>query len=152
MSRTIRLEKEGTPGEVRSIQGERFDSAKSSRLVACVVLLPEDAEPIRALLQKLTLPDSEFFRNGVSANSQEPGQQPDMDSWLGHSEAAAYLGISTSTLYHYSCRAQIERRKLAGRLEYRRSALDEFKRVHTLPASCPSIRARIIPSAHSSGK
>jgi excisionase family DNA binding protein len=74
------------------------------------------------------------------------------DSWLDHSEAAAYLGVSKSTLYHYSSSEQIERRKLGGRLEYRRSALDKFKEAHTLPASCYSTSARIIASAHSSGK
>jgi excisionase family DNA binding protein len=74
------------------------------------------------------------------------------DSWLGHSEAAAYLGVSKSTLYHYSCHEQIERRKFGGRLEYRRSALDKFKEDHTQPANCSSSSARIIASAHSSGK
>jgi predicted DNA-binding transcriptional regulator AlpA len=74
------------------------------------------------------------------------------DSWLGHSEAAAYLGVSKSTLYHYSCHERIVRRKLGGRLEYRRSALDKFKEDHTLPANCRSSFARIIVSAHSSGK
>ncbi|MGH7743872.1 MAG: helix-turn-helix domain-containing protein [Candidatus Dormibacteria bacterium] len=74
------------------------------------------------------------------------------DSWLGHSGAAAYLGVSKSTLYHYSCHEEIERRKLGGRLEYRRSALDKFKEAHTFPASCRSTSARIIAPAHSSGK
>jgi hypothetical protein len=74
------------------------------------------------------------------------------DAWLRHSEAATYLGVSKSTLYHYSSGEQIERRKLAGRLEYRRSALDHFKQAHTLPASCRAASARIIASAHSSGK
>jgi predicted DNA-binding transcriptional regulator AlpA len=74
------------------------------------------------------------------------------DPWLRHSEAAAYLGVSESTLYHYSSGEQIERRKLGGRLEYRRSALDHFKQAHTLPASCRAASARIIASAHSSGK
>jgi hypothetical protein len=63
--------------------------------------------------------------------------------------------VSKSTLYHYSSGEQIERRKLGGRLEYRRSALDHFKRAHTahtLPASCRAASARIIASAHSSGK
>jgi predicted DNA-binding transcriptional regulator AlpA len=74
------------------------------------------------------------------------------DAWLRHSDAAAYLGVSRSTLYHYSSGEQIERRKLGGRLEYRRSELDHFKQAHTLPASCRAASARIIASAHSSGK
>jgi predicted DNA-binding transcriptional regulator AlpA len=74
------------------------------------------------------------------------------DPWLRHSEAATYLGVSESTLYHYSSGEQIERRKLGGRLEYRRSALDHFKQAHTLPASRRAASARIIASAHSSGK
>ena len=151
MSRTIQLGNEGALGQGRSVQGDRSENAKPPRVVACLLLLPEDSEPIHTLLQKLAPRDPESH-NGIATDSQESGLSADVDCWLEHSEAAAYLGVSTSTLYHYSSRNQIERRKLGGRLEYRRSALDEFKRAHTLPASCHPASARIIPSAHSSGK
>src|SRR5260370_37494894 len=52
------------------------------------------------------------------------------DAWLRHSEAAAYLGVAKSTLYHYSSGEQVERRKLGGLLEYRRSALDHVQLAH----------------------
>jgi excisionase family DNA binding protein len=74
------------------------------------------------------------------------------DSWLNHSEAAKYLGVSKSTLYHYSNQEQIERLKLGGRLEYRRFALDKFKEAHTLPPRPHFQRRGIITSAHFSGK
>lgn len=151
MSRETQSEKKAVLGHVRSIEAERSNGS-ASRLVACVLLLPEDAEPILSVLRKLAYPNGEFTPNGVSTDSQDLRIAADGDSWLGHPQAAAYLGISTSTLYHYSSRNEIERRKIAGRLEYRRSALDEFKRAHTLRASSPSIPARIISPAHSSGK
>ena len=153
MSRTIQFESEaGESAQGRSVQGNCSENAKRPRLVAFLLLSPEDSEPILKLLQKLAMRDPELSPNEVTIDTGEPVLSTDVDSWLGHSEAAAYLGVSTSTLYHYSCHNQIERRKLGGRLEYRRSVLDEFKRAHTLPASCHSTSARIIPSAHSSGK
>lgn len=151
MSRTIQFGNEAAPCEDRSVQGHRSENAKPARLVACFLLVPEDSEPIVALLQKLARRDTESPHE-TAIDSQESRIPADLDSWLNHSEAAAYLGVSTSTLYHYSSHSRIERRKLGGRLEYRRSALDEFKRAHTLPASCHPTSARIISSAHSSGK
>lgn len=153
MSRTIQFENE--PRE--SINGSSVprshpEKEKAPKFVACLLLLPEDAEQILKIFQKLAVRDPELSPSGVTTDVQEPNVSADMDHWLGHSEAAAYLGISTSTLYHYSCQEQIERRKLGGRLEYRRSALDRFKEAHTLPASRHSTSARIIASAHSSGK
>lgn len=121
-------------------------------LVACVVFQTHAPEH---LIQKI--------REAITALAAQPSACPitpevtslrpaPEDPWLGHSEAACYLGVSESTLYHYSSGEQIERRKLGGRLEYRRSALDHFKQAHTLPANCRAASARIIASAHSSGK
>jgi predicted DNA-binding transcriptional regulator AlpA len=121
-------------------------------LVACVVFQTHAPEH---LIQKI--------REAITALAAQTSACPIIpeitslrsvseDPWLRHSEAAAYLGVSESTLYHYSSGEQIERRKLGGRLEYRRSALDHFKQAHTLPASCRAASARIIASAHSSGK
>lgn len=153
MSRTIQFENEARESaHGNSVQGSRSEEAKAARLVVCLLLLSEDSEPILQLLQKFAMRDPELSPQKVTTDTGETVPSTAMDSWLGHSEAAAYLGVSTSTLYHYSCHEQIERRKLGGRLEYRRSVLDEFKRAHTLPASCHSTSARIIPSAHSSGK
>jgi len=121
-------------------------------LVACVVFQTHAPEH---LIQKI--------REAITALAAQTSACPitpevtslrsvSEDPWLSHSEAAAYLGVSKSTLYHYSCHEQIERRKLGGRLEYRRSALDKFKEDHTQPASCRASSARIIASAHSSGE
>jgi excisionase family DNA binding protein len=151
MSRTIQFGDEAAPYQDRSVQGHCSENAKPARLVACLLLVPEDSEPILTLLQKLA-PHAAEPHNGIATGTRESEVSADADIWLDHSEAAAYLGVSTSTLYHYSSHNRIERRKLGGRLEYRRSALDEFKRAHTLPASCHPASARIISSAHSSGK
>ncbi|HKV62210.1 MAG TPA: helix-turn-helix domain-containing protein [Candidatus Acidoferrum sp.] len=121
-------------------------------LVACVVFQTQSPEH---LVQKI--------REAVTALAASTPACPVIpeitslpsvseDTWLRHSEAASYLGVSKSTLYHYSSGEQIERRKFGGRLEYRRSALDHFKQAHTLPAGCRAASARIIASAHSSGK
>jgi predicted DNA-binding transcriptional regulator AlpA len=101
----------------------------------------------RKLLGKGHATARSFLRNGLVYHLFSR-----RDTWLRHSEAASYLGVSKSTLYHYSSGEQIERRKFGGRLEYRRSALDHFKQAHTLPAGCRAASARIIASAHSSGK
>ena len=132
----------------RDTQDDPHNTATTPRLVACLLLLPEDADAILSFLRGLAVSGRAFPSDeGTNENSvlRQPACQ---DSWLGHSEAAAYLRVSKSTLHHYSCHEQIERRKLCGRLEYRRSTLDKFKEDHTQPASS----ARIIGSAHSSGK
>jgi len=156
MNRTIPFTTEGMESRGsehgRSTEGDLRDNAAAPRLVACLLLVPEDVHAILSFLQKLAVggrdrsPDIPTFDGNASMQSTPE------DSWLRHSEAAAYLGVSKSTLYHYSSGEQIERRKLGGRLEYRRSALDKFKEDHTQPASCRSSSARIIASAHSSGK
>ena len=155
MNRTMPFTTEGKESagseHGRSAQGDLRDNAAAPRLIACLLLVPEDAHAILTFLQKLAVSGDRSPDRATSEGNTFGQSAPD-DSWLGHSEAAAYLGVSESTLYHYSSDEQIERRKLAGRLEYRRSALDDFKQAHTLPASCRAASARIIASAHSSGK
>jgi len=136
----------------RSTQGDPRDNVAAPRLVACLLLVPEDAHAILSFLQKLAVSGRDRSPDRPAIDGNTSMQSAPEDSWLRHSEAAAYLGVSKSTLYHYSSGEQIERRKLGGRLEYRRSALDHFKQAHTLPASCRAASALIIASAHSSGK
>jgi Helix-turn-helix domain len=136
----------------RDTQDDPHNTAITPRLVACLLLLPEDAEAILSFLRGLAVNGRAFPSDKTTNENSVLSQSACQDAWLGHSEAAAYLGVSKSTLYHYSCHAQIERRKLCGRLEYRRSALDKFKEDHTQPADCRSSSARIIGSAHSAGK
>jgi predicted DNA-binding transcriptional regulator AlpA len=155
MNRAIRfateLKASADSEPTRSAQDNLHNTASTPRLVACLLLLPEDAEAILSFLRRLAVNGCDF-PSAKASNGGALMQAAFEDSWLGHSEAAAYLGVSKSTLYHYSCHEQIERRKLGGRLEYRRSALDKFKEDHTQPANCSSSSARIIASAHSSGK
>jgi len=136
----------------RSTQDNLDNTPNTPKLVACLLLLPEDAEAILDFLRRLAVNGRDFPSDKATSEDSVLMRSACEDSWLGHSEAAAYLGVSKSTLYHYSCHEQIERRKLGGRLEYRRSALDKFKEDRTQPASCRSSSARIIASAHSSGK
>ena len=84
--------------------------------------------------------------------SRGDSEKPTDDPWLRHTEAADYLGISKSTLYQYVCQGKIECRKLAGRLEYRRSTLDQFKDRQIRPAHQSSPQRSIIPTALGSGK
>jgi len=122
----------------------------SSQVLACLLILPSDAEPIVSLLKDLAAsspcPSPFPFISGPASPKAID------DPWLKHAEAADYLGISKSTLYQYACQQKIECRKLAGRLEYRRSTLDQFKDRQTRPAHRWFSQAGIIPTALGSGK
>lgn len=84
-------------------------------------------------------------RAGMSTNRAE-------DQWLNLNHAAEFIGVSTSTLYKYASHGRIEFRKLAGRLQFRRSVLEGFmeKQVHPARTS-PQLRS-IISAALGSGK
>jgi excisionase family DNA binding protein len=74
------------------------------------------------------------------------------DPWLALGDAAQHLGISTSTLYKYASQGKIESRKLAGRLQFRRSALDRFMEEKVRPARHVTRPRSIIAAALGSGK
>jgi excisionase family DNA binding protein len=144
-------ERQGTKEET-ALDG-RIDRARERpRLLACLLILPSDAEPIVSLLEQL------------AANSQTPPPFPSLldrepscavgteDRWLEHTDAAKYLGISKSTLYRYVSQQRIECRKIAGRLEYRQSALERLQKEQIRPARLSHWASGIIPSAFSSGK
>jgi excisionase family DNA binding protein len=128
------------------------EGSHTSRLVACLLLVPSDAEPLLSLLEQL------------AATSQSPiplpselGSAPHVpasasDRWLEHTEAAKCLGVSKSTLYRYASQSRIEYRKIAGRLEYRQSVLEKHKQAQVRPARFPLSDGGIIRSALSSGK
>lgn len=123
-----------------------------SSIVACVVFQTRDPE---ALIQSLRQAVAAVVDPGLSASAiaAPPVSQKDPeDSWLKHPQAAEYLGVSQSTLYQYACHQKIECRKLAGRLEYRRSTLDRFKDLRVRPANGWHSPRSIIPSALGSGK
>ena len=122
-----------------------------STVVACVVFQTRDPEHLLELLREaLTgiadpVPETSAILPTVAPCSTS-------DPWLKHPEAAEYLGIAASTLYRYACQQRIESRKLGGRLEYRRSALDKFKDLQIRPANRWPPRGGIIPAALGSGK
>src|SRR5438876_993040 len=120
--------------------------------LACIFLLLEDATPILDFLRTLT--SSAAFQNPINiqlAGTPHTSREPD-DSWLEHSAAAHYLGISRSTLYRYAEQGRIESRKLGNRLEYRRSTLDNYKNQNIRPARSSVHMHCIIPAAPVSGK
>lgn len=128
------------------------DVVQRTRLVACLLLVPSDAEPIVTLLEQLAagsripVPFPPFLDSGRDAAAEHE------DRWLEHAEAAKCLGVSKSTLYRYVCQGRIECRKIAGRLEYRQSALEKLLREQTRPARLSHHAGGIIPPALSSGK
>ena len=120
-------------------------------LVACILLLPKDAAPILALLKHANTNAGSYGATqppGVHALPLAPSQG---DQWLGHSEAADYLGVAKSTLYRFVCEERIETRKMGGRLEYRRTTLDQFKEQQVRPARRSRTRG-IMPPTLGSGK
>jgi len=66
--------------------------------------------------------------------------------------AAGLRVASKSTLYQYACQRKIECRKLGGRLEYRRSTLDQFKDLQVRRTHEWFPRKSIIAMALGSGK
>jgi excisionase family DNA binding protein len=147
----VRDEQEQASAELTPT-GKTDDAAHRTRLVACLLLVPSDAEPLVALLEQLAassqipIPFPSFSDSGRHA-AGAPG-----DRWLEHAEAAKCLNISKSTLYRYVSQQRIECRKIAGRLEYRQSSLEKLKNEQTRPARLSHRAGGIIPSAFSSGK
>jgi predicted DNA-binding transcriptional regulator AlpA len=132
--------------------GKADGASQHTRLVACLLLVPSDAEPIVALLEQLAA--SSRIPTPLPPLS-EPGPHAAAgteDRWLEHIEAAKCLGVSKSTLYRYACQRRIEYRKIAGRLEYRQSALERLMREQTRPARLSHDAGGIILPALRSGK
>lgn len=95
-------------------------------LIACIFLSPEDGRPILNLLRGLAENSRSSSLLEEVANKFSPSGAT-ADCWMGHPEAAAFLGLSPSTLYRYACQRRLEYRKLGGRLQYRESELERFK-------------------------
>jgi predicted DNA-binding transcriptional regulator AlpA len=128
----------------------QLDPREPPQLLACLLILPSDAEPIVSLLRNLaaSLPCTAPLPSVGEADYRTATADP----WLKHEQAAHYLGISKSTLYQYASREKIECRKLGGRLEYLRSTLDRFKDQQIRPARRCLMQGSIIPTALGSGK
>lgn len=126
--------------------------ASDPTLVACVVFETQDPEQLVELLRQALTGISDQARPRSPETASVSLARTPQDLWLKHGEAAEYLGVSKSTLYQYACQQKIECRKLAGRLEYRRSTLDQFKDRQIRPAHRWFPRQGIIPPALGSGK
>ncbi len=148
MNRTTEIHSQGLENECQNQKLPRQHSANGDgpRLVACVLLLPEDAEVLAGLLCNLATNSNASRDLDTLARSDHFPRPEPLDSWLPHVEAAKFLGVSISTLYRYACQKRIEARKLGGRLEYRRSTLDKFKNQQIRPAQCSRARGIITPT------
>lgn len=121
-------------------------------VVACVVFQTQDPEQLVELLRQALTGIPDQVRPQPPDTASLSLERSPQDFWLKHAEAAEYLGVSKSTLYQYACQQKIECRKLAGRLEYRRSTLDQFKDRQIRPAHPWFAKRGIIPPALGSGK
>ena len=121
-------------------------------LVACVVFRTRDPEQLVELLREAMAGIAAPAPAVPVATPMSKPQAASEYSWLRHTEAAAYLGVSKSTLYRYACQQKIECRKLGGRLEYRRSTLNQFKDRQIRPARRVFPQRGIISAALGSGK
>lgn len=118
------------------------------RLVVSInVSLPEDFQA--ALLGAIG--SAAHPPTGSHEKADEPMSRTE-DPWLDLSHAAEFIGVSISTLYKYASHGKIEFRKLAGRLQFRRSVLEGFMEKQVHPArNSPQLRS-IISAALGSGK
>ena len=148
MNRTTEIHSQGleNEGQNQKLRQQHSANGDGPRLVACVLLLPEDTEVLTSLLCNLAT-NSHVSQdlNALAKPDRFLGPDPS-DSWLPHVEAAKFLGVSISTLYRYACQKRIEARKLGGRLECRRSTLDKFKNQQIRPAQCSRGRGIITPA------
>ena len=105
----------------------------SAAVVACLVLLSKQVETLISVLQEFLSSAEGFAPTNLSTLAIAP-REDSTAVWLTHPEAARCLGISTTTLYRYVEQERIEFRKIGNRLEYRRSALEQFKDHNIRPA------------------
>ena len=119
-------------------------------VVVCVLVVPEGTELTLNALRDVV--SREVFQQGTAPAPKAGMSSPPTDSWLTHSAAAEYLGVSPSTLYRYAEHRAIESRKLWGRLQYRVSSLDKFQEQHIRRAHRSLTEGGILSTAPSSGK
>jgi len=104
----------------------------SRSIVALFILSPEKAERLISVLKELLCGAEGLNPMGLTTLPITTNADTST-AWLTHPEAARFLGISTATLYRYAEQERIEFRKIGNRLEYRRSALDQFKEQQIRP-------------------
>ena len=111
-----------------------------------VTLASESQRNLLSALTTVARPDA--LPSPLAVAPIPPGQ----GAWLALKDAAQYIGVSTSTLYKYASQRRIESRKLAGRLQFRRSLLDRFIAEQVRPARPEAATQGIIQPALGSGK
>jgi len=148
LGRHQRLEKK----QETALEGRTHETPGRSKLLACLLIVPSDAESIVALLEQLAASSQAPIAFPSLLDREPNGVAGTEDHWLEHADAAKCLGISKSTLYRYVCQQRIECRKIAGRLEYRQSALERLKKEQIRPARSSHLAGGILTSALSSGK
>jgi len=121
-------------------------------VLACVVFETRDPKQLVQVLEQALTGIAAHSPAARSAPPLVPLQKDSDDPWFKHAAAAEYLGISKSTLYRYACQQRIECRKLGGRLEFRRSTLDQFKNRQIRPAHRWVSGQSIMSAALGSGK
>jgi excisionase family DNA binding protein len=137
-------------GNGRDPTGKR--SVGDPTVVACVVFQTRDPEELVQMLRQALTGIADQVPAVPPGSPAPPLQRDSEDPWFKHAEAAEYLGISKSTLYQYTCQRKIEFRKLGGRLEYRRSTLDQFKDQQISPSRQWFSQRSIMAAALGSGK
>jgi excisionase family DNA binding protein len=121
-------------------------------MVACFILMPQQAESLISLLKDLASGATDITQIASIPFAFIPDSKESVEAWLSHADAARYLGISKSTLYRHAEQGQLESRKFCGRLQYRASTLERFKNQHLRSARRSSRDGAIIGSAPTSGK
>jgi excisionase family DNA binding protein len=125
---------------------EKLEVSNNQILLACILLVPKDAAPLLALLAQVNGDFGSPVTGQIADVRTMNSPRRQSESWLGHPEAADYLGVSKSTLYRFACEGRIETRKLGGRLEYSRLTLDKFKEQQIRPARRHRSRGIIAPT------
>ncbi len=138
--------------EETALDERTHETPERPKFLACILIVPSHAEPIVALLEQLAASSQTPLAFPSLLDREPNGAAGTENHWLEHADAAKCLGISKSTLYRYVCQQRIECRKIAGRLEYRRSALEKLKKDQIRPARLSHHAGGILPSALSSGK
>ena len=121
-------------------------------MLACFILMPKQAESLISVLKELATGARDITQLSSMSFALTADSKESVETWLSHAEAANYLGISKSTLYHHAEQERLESRKFCGRLEYRVSSLEKFKNEQLRPSRRSSRDGAIIGPALSSGK
>jgi len=92
-------------------------------MLACFILMPKQAESLISVLKELATGATDITQLSSTSFALTADSKESVEVWLSHAEAAKYLGISKSTLYHHAEQERLESRKFCGRLNIKSAAL-----------------------------